>query len=166
LAIAYQVHGSGDHDVVFAGPLSNIGAQWDLPEARRLFERLGRFARVIRYDRRDVGLPDPIRDDLALEAHAQDARAQHNRARSSSHGPSATSSSAASCASPNAASRPSGASLIRGCSTPQKAERLSARRLLLSIRTARCALEEKRHSRRLSWRYRSCLEAAAPGMTA
>jgi class 3 adenylate cyclase len=75
LAIAYQVHGSGDYDIVFAGPLSNIGAQWDLPEARRLFERLGRFARVIRYDRRDVGLSDPIRDDLALEAHAQDALA-------------------------------------------------------------------------------------------
>jgi class 3 adenylate cyclase len=70
------VHGSGDHDLVFnTGPFTNIGAVWDLPEARRLFERLGRFARVIRFDRRDAGLSDPIRDDLALEAHAQDALA-------------------------------------------------------------------------------------------
>jgi len=75
LAIAYQVHGSGDYDLLVSGALTNIGAVWDLPEARRLFERLGRFARVIRYDRRDAGLSDPIRDDLALEAHAQDALA-------------------------------------------------------------------------------------------
>lgn len=39
----------------------------------RLFERLGRFARVIRYDRRDSGLSDPIRDDVTLEAHGRDA---------------------------------------------------------------------------------------------
>jgi class 3 adenylate cyclase len=29
--------------------------------------------RLIRYDRRDVGLSDPVRDDLTLEAHADDA---------------------------------------------------------------------------------------------
>lgn len=76
LAIAYQVHGSGDHDLLFSGATaSNIGAIWDFPEAVRLFERLGRFARVIRYDRRDSGLSDPIKDDLTLEAHADDAMA-------------------------------------------------------------------------------------------
>jgi pimeloyl-ACP methyl ester carboxylesterase len=36
---------------------------------------LGRFARVIRFDRRDTGVSDPIRDDLTLEAHAADALA-------------------------------------------------------------------------------------------
>jgi pimeloyl-ACP methyl ester carboxylesterase len=76
LAIAYQVHGSGDHDLLFtAGPFSNIGTTWEFPEAHRLFERLGRFARVIRYDRRDSGLSDPIKDDVTLEAHARDAAA-------------------------------------------------------------------------------------------
>ncbi len=76
LAIAYQVFGSGDHDLVFSGgTASNVEAVWRLPEAVRLFERLGRFARVIRYDRRDTGLSDPIKDDLTLEAHAQDALA-------------------------------------------------------------------------------------------
>jgi class 3 adenylate cyclase len=74
LAIAYQVHGGGDHDLLLsAGTGSNVGAVWDIPEAARLYERLGRFARVIRYDRRDVGLSDPVKDDLTLEAHADDA---------------------------------------------------------------------------------------------
>jgi pimeloyl-ACP methyl ester carboxylesterase len=76
LAIAYQVHGSGDHDLLFnGGTASNIETIWRLPKAVRLFERLGRFARVIRYDRRDSGLSDPIKDDLTLEAHAADALA-------------------------------------------------------------------------------------------
>jgi len=75
-AIAYQVHGSGDHDIVLSGgPFSNVHTVWQLPEAARLFDRLGRFARVIRYDRRDSGLSDPVKDDLTLEAHAQDALA-------------------------------------------------------------------------------------------
>ncbi len=40
-----------------------------------MIERLGRFARVVQYDRRDAGLSDPSRDDLTLEAHADDALA-------------------------------------------------------------------------------------------
>ncbi len=76
LAIAYQVHGSGDHDLlVNCSSASNVETVWTIPEAVRLFERLGRFARVIRYDRRDSGLSDPIKDDLTLEAHADDALA-------------------------------------------------------------------------------------------
>jgi pimeloyl-ACP methyl ester carboxylesterase len=76
IAIAYQVHGEGEHDVLFSGSTaSNIATVWDLPEAVRLFERLGRFARVIRYDRRDSGISDPIRDGLTIEAHAADALA-------------------------------------------------------------------------------------------
>lgn len=74
LAIAYEVHGAGDHDLLIGGgPFSNIGTVWQFPEVHRFFERLGRFARVIRYDRRDTGLSDPVTEDLTLEAHAQDA---------------------------------------------------------------------------------------------
>ncbi len=74
LAIAYQVHGGGDHDLLLVGGTgSNIEAVWDIPEAARLYRRLGQFVRLIRYDRRDVGLSDPVRDDLTLEAHADDA---------------------------------------------------------------------------------------------
>ena len=76
IAIAYQVHGSGEHDLLFSGSVaSNLETVQDLPEASRFFERLERFARVIRFDRRDTGVSDPIRDDLALEAHAADALA-------------------------------------------------------------------------------------------
>ncbi len=74
--IGYQVHGSGEHDLLFSGsPASNVETVWHLPEAERLFERLGRFARVIRFDRRDTGVSDPVRDDLTLEAHVSDALA-------------------------------------------------------------------------------------------
>jgi class 3 adenylate cyclase len=76
LAIAYQVHGSGDRDLLMnIGTASNVETVWAIPEAVRYFARLGRFARVIRFDRRDSGLSDPIRDDLTLEAHADDALA-------------------------------------------------------------------------------------------
>ena len=76
IAIAYQVHGSGRHDILLSGGASsNVETAWLLPEASELFERLGRFARVIRFDRRDTGLSDPFRDDLTLEAHAADALA-------------------------------------------------------------------------------------------
>jgi class 3 adenylate cyclase len=76
MAIAYQVCGAGDHDLLLSlGSGSNAHVVWSLPEAVRLFERLGRFARVINYDRRDTGLSDPIKDDLTLEAHADDALA-------------------------------------------------------------------------------------------
>jgi len=76
LAIAYQVHGAGEHDLLLnSGTASNIETVWRLPEAARLYDRVGQFARVIRYDRRDSGLSDPIKDDLTLEAHADDALA-------------------------------------------------------------------------------------------
>jgi class 3 adenylate cyclase len=76
LAIAYQVHGDGPYDLVFSGTTaSNVETVWALPEAHRLFERLARFARVIRFDRRDTGISDPIKADLTLEAHVSDALA-------------------------------------------------------------------------------------------
>ena len=76
LASAYQVHGAGPHDLLFNGSAAaSVDAVWDYPEAAHLFERLGRFARVIHFDRRDTGLSDPGRADLTLEAHVQDALA-------------------------------------------------------------------------------------------
>jgi class 3 adenylate cyclase/pimeloyl-ACP methyl ester carboxylesterase len=76
IAIAYQVHGSGAYDILFNGGVSsNVETAWLLPEAAELFERLGRFARVIRFDRRDSGVSDSFKDDLTLEAHVADALA-------------------------------------------------------------------------------------------
>ena len=76
ISIAYQVHGAEQPDLLFAGTTaSNIETIWHLPEAARFFERLGAFARVIRFDRRDTGISDPTKEDLTLEAHAEDALA-------------------------------------------------------------------------------------------
>ena len=76
ISIAYQVHGSGDQDLLFAGTTaSNVETVWHLPEAVRFLELLGRFARVIRFDRRDTGISDPTKEDLTLEAHSADALA-------------------------------------------------------------------------------------------
>ena len=62
LSIAYQVHGEGEHDILFNGTAAaNVDTAWLFPEAVRLFERLERFARVIRFDRRDQGLSDPVK---------------------------------------------------------------------------------------------------------
>lgn len=75
LAIAYQVHGSGPHEILLSGGASsNIETAWFLlPGAPEFLERLGRFARVIRFDRRDTGVSDTFKDDLTLEAHVADA---------------------------------------------------------------------------------------------
>ena len=74
LAIAYQVFGAGEHELLLSiGSSSNVQTVWNVPEAARLYERLGRFARVTHYDRRDTGLSDPVKADLTLEAHADDA---------------------------------------------------------------------------------------------
>ena len=70
------MHGSGEHDLLYSGSTaSNIETSWLLPEARELMTRLGQFARVIRFDRRDSGISDQVDDDLTLEAHAADALA-------------------------------------------------------------------------------------------
>lgn len=56
LAIAYQAFGAGNRDLLLSiGSTSNVQTVWSIPEAARLYERLGRFARVIHYDRRDSG---------------------------------------------------------------------------------------------------------------
>jgi class 3 adenylate cyclase len=74
LAIAFQVHGSGPHDLMVSGATASNGeTQWQLPEARQMLERLGGLTRVIRYDRRDTGLSDPVSEDLTLEAQVEDA---------------------------------------------------------------------------------------------
>jgi hypothetical protein len=43
--IAYQVFGSGPHDIVYVPPfLSNVEVWWELPVAARFFNRLASFA--------------------------------------------------------------------------------------------------------------------------
>ncbi len=54
--IAYQVLGEGARDLVwYAGLLSNVEAQWDMPEFASFFRRVARFSRLILFDRRGAG---------------------------------------------------------------------------------------------------------------
>ncbi len=77
IKIAYKLFGSGQEDLLFSGgSTSNVETVWELmPGAAPVFKRLGRFSRLILFDRRDSGSSDPIRDDLTLEAHVADALA-------------------------------------------------------------------------------------------
>ena len=73
--IAFQVWGEGELDLVLVpGFLSHVELLWELPAARRFYERLGSFARVITFDRRGTGLSDPFTIDQApdLETRVKD----------------------------------------------------------------------------------------------
>jgi alpha/beta hydrolase fold len=59
--IAYQVFGEGSHDLLFIGNwASNVEVMWEHPSMARYLDRLGRFARVICFDKRGAGLSDPV----------------------------------------------------------------------------------------------------------
>jgi class 3 adenylate cyclase len=75
-SIAYQVFGEGDVDLVVAFPfVSHLDLLWESPPQAHFMRRLGSFARVIPFDRRGVGLSDPVRDGATLEERMDDARA-------------------------------------------------------------------------------------------
>ena len=76
--IAYQITGDGPIDVLLIPDgVIPIEAMLDEPSFARFIERLGTFARVIRFDRRGTGLSDPVAatDPPTLELWAQDADA-------------------------------------------------------------------------------------------
>ena len=74
--IAYQLYGDGPLDLVaVGGPASHLEVAWENAEAARYLERLGSFARVVRFDRRGTGLSDPLSTPPALEGQADDLAA-------------------------------------------------------------------------------------------
>lgn len=76
LHIAYQVFGTGPVDLVLVpGFISNVEETWDNPSAARWLERLGRFARVIAFDKRGTGLSDRVVSVPSLDERMDDARA-------------------------------------------------------------------------------------------
>jgi class 3 adenylate cyclase len=55
--IAYQITGTGELDLVLMqGAVAHLELQWEDPKLSRLFERLSEFARLIRFDRRGMGM--------------------------------------------------------------------------------------------------------------
>jgi class 3 adenylate cyclase len=76
LGIAFQELGEGEVDVVIAFPyLSHLDLMWENPALMRFLRRLGTFARVIPFDRRGVGLSDPVDGATTLEERMDDVRA-------------------------------------------------------------------------------------------
>lgn len=71
--IAYQVVGSGPHDVIFVcGTMSHLELLWTDPGAVAMVERLSGFARVVLFDKPGTGLSDPIPTAPTVEQRADD----------------------------------------------------------------------------------------------
>jgi class 3 adenylate cyclase len=76
VGIAYQVVGKGEMDLVIAFPfVSHLDLLWENPALAHFINRLGSFARVILFDRRGVGLSDPVDGAATLEERMDDVRA-------------------------------------------------------------------------------------------
>lgn len=59
LSIAYQVIGDGPVDLLYTrGWLSNVEYAWESPDYARFLTKLGRFSRLITFDKRGTGLSD------------------------------------------------------------------------------------------------------------
>ena len=76
VAIAYQVVGEGETDVVFVrGTLADLLAGWDMPLFVDHVDGLARSCRVLLFDKRGSGLSDPVRQVPTLETRMDDIRA-------------------------------------------------------------------------------------------
>jgi class 3 adenylate cyclase len=76
VAIAYQLIGDGPADLVFVtGFVSNLAWAWEHPKIIEFYERMGAFARMVRFDRRGTGLSDRPTSVATLETRMDDVRA-------------------------------------------------------------------------------------------
>ena len=76
VALAYQVVGSGEHDLLYLpGFMSNIDVMWEWPPYERFLRRLSSFARLILMDRRGYGCSERYAPDAVapLEVLVDDA---------------------------------------------------------------------------------------------
>ena len=76
--IAYQVLGEGPVDLVYAAPwVTHLEYRWEFPRYASYLRRIASFSRLIMFDRRGLGLSDPVpADDLPdLEKRMDDLRA-------------------------------------------------------------------------------------------
>jgi pimeloyl-ACP methyl ester carboxylesterase len=79
LNIAYQVVGEGPLDVVFTGGwVQHLDFQWTEPTFTRFLRHLASFARVITFDKRGIGLSDPVASPPTLEERMDDIEAVMN----------------------------------------------------------------------------------------
>jgi class 3 adenylate cyclase len=75
-AIAYQVVGEGDRDLVFVPDFgSNLVYAWQSPHWREFYERLAQSFRLILFDKRGTGVSDRHGQFATLETRMEDLRA-------------------------------------------------------------------------------------------
>jgi pimeloyl-ACP methyl ester carboxylesterase len=71
--VAYHVVGDGPVDIVYVqGGWSHLEVSWELPAYRRFCELLGEFARVIRFDKRGMGMSDRVPGATPLDVRMDD----------------------------------------------------------------------------------------------
>jgi class 3 adenylate cyclase len=76
VAVAYQVLGDGDVDLVwFRGMAGDLLSTWDQPRLLRHVTGLAEFSRVLMFDKRGTGLSDRVREAATLESRMDDVRA-------------------------------------------------------------------------------------------
>jgi class 3 adenylate cyclase len=76
VAIAYQVVGKGEVDLVYVPDyVSNLVYGWEYPHWRTFYERLAQSFRLILFDKRGTGLSDHGPHFAALETRMEDLRA-------------------------------------------------------------------------------------------
>jgi class 3 adenylate cyclase len=74
--IAYDVVGDGPIDVVYVqGYVTHLDTYWELPAYRTFCERIGEFARLIRFDKRGTGMSDRVPGATTWETRMDDIRA-------------------------------------------------------------------------------------------
>jgi pimeloyl-ACP methyl ester carboxylesterase len=76
--IAYQVIGEGPPDLVYVpGWISHLDMYWEEPSVAQFLRRLASFSRLIVFDKRGIGLSDPVPPENMpnLEERTDDVRA-------------------------------------------------------------------------------------------
>ena len=73
--IAYQVVGAGPVDLVIVPPIvSHLEIEWELASYAGFLDRLSSFCRLVRFDKRGMGLSDRIEGAPTLEERMDDLR--------------------------------------------------------------------------------------------
>src|SRR3989337_414452 len=81
ISIAYQVGGDGAIALVFvAGVVSHLEVSWEEPNLAHFLTRLASFSRLILFDKRGTGLPDPIDGAPPMAQRMDDVRAVMDQA--------------------------------------------------------------------------------------
>jgi class 3 adenylate cyclase len=74
--VAYQVLGEGPIDLVYVwGWISHLDFQWTDPTIASFLRRLASFSRLIMFDKRGIGLSDPVGATPTFEERMDDIRA-------------------------------------------------------------------------------------------